>query len=270
MYQEYWQLSAKPFPYRMSVSEHYPISSQQSALLRLQYCAENSAGCALTLGESGLGKTTVLRLLESQGEHLRPFCHLGFPGLSPLEQLRLICGQLAEAPYIADGPADVLLLDISNSLRRYTAQNMHPVICFDDAQLLSGDVLKDVVLPLLNIRDVDESVDCSVILSGQPVLMSQLSRHPQLRERIAVTARLGGMTSSETSDYIESRLSACEAGAPIFTPDAIRRLHEASQGNPRRLNRLCDMALLVGCADQLKRIDEAQIDSVSTELLRAA
>jgi len=270
MYQDHWQLTAKPFPYRMPVSDCYPASSQQSALLRLQYCVENSAGCALILGESGLGKTTVLRQLEAHGEQLRPFCRLGFPGLSPIEQLRMIGTELAEAPYPADGSTDALLLDITGNLRRYTAQGMHPVICFDDAQLLSADVMRDVVLALLTIRDIDEAIDCSVVLSGQPVLMSQLTRHPQLRERIAVTARLGGLTASESADYVFSRMDACAAPEGIFTANAIRRLHEASQGNLRRLNRLCDMALLVGCADQLKEIDEPQIDAVSSELLRAA
>lgn len=270
MYLEYWQLSAKPFPYRMPATDCFPVASQQSGLLRLQYCIENSAGCALLLGESGLGKTTVTQQLKASSLQLRPFCCLAFPGLSAVEQLRMICGQLSDAPYAGSGPADALLLDISHNLRRAAGQGNHPVLCFDDAQLLSPDVMTDVILPLLNLRDLDESTDFSVVLAGQPGLLPQLSRHPQLRERIAVTARLSGLAESETADYVANRLTACGGSAGIFEPEAVQRLQEISQGNPRRINRLCDMALLVGCAEQRGTIAAAQIDAVGTELLKAA
>jgi len=187
-----------------------------------------------------------------------------------VEQLRLLGSQLVEAPHSVGGPADSLLLDIANSLQRYASQGKHPVICFDDAQLMDASIMSDVVLPLLNLRDIDDSVDFTVVLSGQPVLMSQLSRHPQLRERVAVTARLGGMTISECEDYVSTRLQTAGASVEIFSSAALKRLHECSQGNPRRLNRLCDMAMLVGCAEQLGTIDQQHIESVSTELFRAA
>ena len=270
MYQKYWQLNSQPFPYRMSATECYPAASQQAALLRLQYCVENSAGCALIVGESGLGKTTLLRQLEHAGAQLKPFCYLAFPGLSSVEQLRLLASQLVEAPHSAGGAADSLLLDIAHNMQRYASQGKHPVISFDDAQRLDASIMSDVVLPLLNLRDIDDTVDFTVVLSGQPVLMSQLSRHPQLRERIAVTARLGGMTMTECEDYVSTRLRAAGASADIFSSAALKRLHECSQGNPRRLNRLCDMAMLVGCAEQVGTIEQQHIESVSTELFRAA
>ena len=270
MYQDYWQLNDRPFPYRLSIDSTYPFAAQQAGLLRLQYCVENSAGCALILGESGLGKTTLVRQLEVTSNTLTPFLHLAFPGLSVPEQLRLIYGQLTDAPFATEGSADELLIGIGNSLRRHTANERHPVLCFDDAQLLSQQVMTEVILALLNLREIDESIDFSLILCGQPILFSQLARHPQIHERIAITSRLSGMTESEASDYISTRLAACGASAELFTLEATKRLHEASQGNPRRLNRLCDMALLVGCADQLGTIDASQIDAVSSELLKAA
>jgi hypothetical protein len=47
-------------------------------------------------------------------------------------------------------------------------------------------------------------------------------------------------------------------------------LFEITAGNPRRINRLSDMALLVGFAEQLGQITVGQIDAVSAELMPAA
>lgn len=270
MYQDYWKLRDKPFPYRVSGGSCTATSAQLAAILRLQYCIDNSAGCALLLGESGLGKTTLLKQLESDTPALRPFVHLAFPGLESSEQLRLLCSQLSDAPFAATGRPDELLQNVATSLRRWTASDHHPVICFDDAQHLPPTVMTDVVLPLLNLRDVESDINLTLVLSGQPVLLSQLSRQPQLRERIAVTARLVGLSAEEVQSYVTGRMVACGGSESVFTDEALQQLHRVSQGNLRRLNRLCDMALLVGCADELRQIDAAHIDAVGTELMTAA
>ena len=103
------------------------------------------------------------------------------------------------------------------------------MICFDDAQLLTPRVMTDVVLPLLNLRDFDERLDFTIVLAGQPILASHLTRQPQLRERTAVTAKLAGMTGSETCDYVRARLAACGADTDVFSDAALTRLQEISR-----------------------------------------
>ncbi len=270
MYEAYWNLTSKPFLYRLPATDCHSTATQRAALLRLQYCVENGAGCSLLLGESGLGKTTVQRQLEAGSPLLRPFVYMAFPGLEVVEHLRLLCSLLSESSTAEDGAPDQLLQQITGSLQRWTSAGQHPVVCFDDAELISQDVMTDVILPLLNLRDVDDSISLTVILAGQPILLSSLSRQPQLRERVAVTATLSGMTAEEVSGWVQGRMQACGGSESIFSDGAVEALHRVSQGNPRRLNRLCDMALLVGCAEELSVIEAAQIEAVGTELLAAA
>jgi len=276
MYEAHWNLTFKPFSYRTPAVECWAVAAQSAALLRLNYCVEIHAGCALLLGDSGVGKTTLLRIFETQHNNLCPFVRLAFPGLSSSEQLRMIAGQLAAGPPSASTTDDELLLSIQNGLLHHCSESeQHPVICFDDAQLLSSNVLNDVVLALLNLRDLDDRLNFTVILAGQPILASKIARQAQLRERVAVTARLTGLTIEETRSCITSSVKNAardddSAAHEIFTPAAIDRLHEVTQGNPRRLNRLGDMALLVACSENASQISADQIDAISTELLPAA
>jgi type II secretory pathway predicted ATPase ExeA len=69
----------------------------------------------------------------------------------------------------------------------------------------------------------------------------------------------------ESISYVSHRLSAAGAVRPIFDSEALEALHEAALGVPRRINRLADLALLVGFADELPSIGRAQIDGVQQE-----
>jgi hypothetical protein len=49
----------------------------------------------------------------------------------------------------------------------------------------------------------------------------------------------------------------------ILTPDAIESLHYSGHGTARQINRLADLALLVGFADHLPQLAAEQIEAVS-------
>jgi general secretion pathway protein A len=79
---------------------------------------------------------------------------------------------------------------------------------------------------------------------------------------------LRAFTPEETAGYLRHRLTAAgAAGREIFTSDAIEAVHYLSHGLPRQINRLADLALLVGFADRLQRLDAQQIEAVSEELV---
>ncbi|MBL8820368.1 MAG: AAA family ATPase [Planctomyces sp.] len=271
MYEAYWKLTKKPFGLRPVTDQIFRSRTQQAALLRLRYCIENEAGMALLLGISGSGKSATIRSLMQSSDQLRPFVHVLFPTLKADEILRLVAEEIMSglAGSGSSGTAEQTLQRIRRKVSLSSSAGQHTVICFDDAHQLNDDVLTSAVLPLLNISDL---TDCrlTVVLSGQPVLAARIRRHHQLSERTAVIASIEGLTLEEVSSYVGDCMRSAGAAAEIFNPSAIQRLLDVTGGNPRRINRLCDMALLVGCAENLTQISSEEIDAVSQELLLSA
>ena len=134
---------------------------------------------------------------------------------------------------------------------------------------MSQAALNEVILPLTNLAE-SRHLPLSVILCGHPVLVSQLARNAQLKERVIVTASLSGLTAAETADYIRSAMRRAGRADEVFTPEAIQCLYTLSHGNLRRVNRLCDMALLVGFAEQRTVIEASTVQSLESELLPIA
>ena len=270
MYEAYWNLTRKPFGYRVNVEDLYRSRALQSAALRLRYCFENNAGAAMVVGPSGVGKSTLMQMLKSEGPHLSPFIHLAWPRLTSAELSRLIASALLEVESVDELSADALLVRQQAALKKATEEGLHPIIVLDEAHLMSNDSLNDVVLPLLNMVETDYSVRLTIVLAGQPALASHVARNAQLRERISVTAAMSGLSLNETADYIATQLMRENSTGAIFTDDAVRSVWEMSSGNPRLINRLCDMALLVGFSDQASCISDTDIAALASEILPAA
>jgi general secretion pathway protein A len=165
---------------------------------------------------------------------------------------------------------DMVFRELRLQLRRHASCGRRPLLFFDDAHLLSDETLQQVVLPLLHLAESDPNLRLMLMLAAQPSFAARIRRFGQLSERITVTSTLTGFTAEETATYIRLCLQNAGTVATIFNHSAIRRLHEISGGSPRRLNRLCDMALLVGFAEQKTEIIESDIDAISGELMPAA
>jgi general secretion pathway protein A len=94
-----------------------------------------------------------------------------------------------------------------------------------------------------------------------------LSRWRALDERLAVKALLRAFHVEETISYINHRLTVAGATRTIFDAGAMEAVHHQTQGNARQINRLCDLALLVGFAEGHDTITADQVDAVVEELL---
>ena len=271
MYQEYWQLETKPFEPSSDPRFFYPSEAHQGALLKLRYAIENHRGAALLCGPSGAGKTMLVNMLQHQvAEGFQPFVHLVFPQMSSRDLLTYIAEQLG-AP-TEDPPR----YTIEESVRRLeffltenTRQNRHAVLAIDEAHLLEDIGVLETLRLLLNF-ELASRPGLTLLLVGQPAILSTLSRNVGLDERLGVKTLLRAFSQDESYSYVQQRMQAAGATREIFVPAALEALHYFSQGIARQINRLADLALLVGFAEERTELGAEQIESVSQELLAVA
>jgi len=268
MYEEYWQLATKPFETTSDSRFFYQGESQQAAIHKLRYAVESRRTAALLAGPSGIGKTLLCQTLSDQlGEGVGPFVRIVFPLMSSRDFLVYLAEELG-APS-CDPPQQT----IEESLRRlefFLDENAragkHAVVVVDEAHLLEDSGLLETLRILLNLQHQGLPA-FTLLLIGQLPLLSAMNRYAALDDRLDMKMMLKPFTLEETSGYINHRLQAAEATRSIFSPTAVQMAHQLSQGIPRKINRLCDLALLVGSATGQHTIEAEQLQSVSDELL---
>ena len=126
----------------------------------------------------------------------------------------------------------------------------------DEAHLIDDLATFETLRTLLNFATLGPP-DLMLLLVGSPEVLLRLPS--SLSDRLTRAACSDRLTEAESSSYVLGRLATAGALEPLFTPDALSAFHHASDGLPRRLNRLADLALLVAYADGLPRPDARAI-----------
>lgn len=271
MYERHWQLERAPFDHDRSAESFFTGSLHGEALVKLKYLIDHGKGAASLVGASGTGKTHVLEMVRIQTDARRPVVHLVYPQLSPLEMVACITHELggnAVELHANVAGMDVLLRAFQTRLRELTEVGMAPVIILDDAHLIEDRRVFQMLHQLMNFQQPGRS-NFSLILSGQPELLGTLQLTEQFADRIAFHCLLQSLTASETAEYIRHRLDSAGRTEPIFDRAAMKAIFELSAGVPRRINRLCDFALLIGFANQVRLISADQIEGVHAEITRS-
>jgi general secretion pathway protein A len=271
MYETFWDLTARPFENGADPRFYYPSEVHQGSLLKLRYAIENQRGAALLTGASGTGKTMLVQSLKRQcGETYTPFVHVVFPQMTTRELLTYIAvefGALGDSP--AAQPIDETVRALERFLAENTARGRHAILAVDEAQmLLDGGGLETLRL-LLNIEP-EARPSLTLLVVGHAALLPALERMTELECRLGVKSLLRPFTLEETVSYVNHRMTAAGASHEIFTTDGLTTLHRLTGGNPRRINRLCDLALLIGYADEQPSIGPDQFEAVAHELVAVA
>jgi len=139
-------------------------------------------------------------------------------------------------------------LDYMEAIERYlftagVEENRTVVLLIDEAQILP-DFVFEVLRILLNY-ETNEFKILQLVLAGQLELLPRMAAMPNFWDRIATKVMLKPLAPGDVRDLIQARLRAAGyAGSqPLFTPEAVERIHAHTGGLPRRVNILCHNVL---------------------------
>jgi general secretion pathway protein A len=265
VYQVYFGLTERPFSIAPDPQYLYMSSRHKEAMAHLSY-GLTQGGCFIVLtGEVGTGKTTLCRnLLAELPENLDVALILN-ANINEQELLQTICDEL-QIDYQQDTSQKQLLDRINEYLLETFAQNRHTVLIIDEAQLLSRDVLEQI--RLLTNLETTKSKLLQIILIGQPELNDVLARNDlrQLAQRVTARYHLGPLRRNEIEGYIHFRLSVAGCKKPLFSKQALTRLHDMTEGIPRRINVLADHALLAAYSNDRLLVDAKMVKAAAKDV----
>ncbi|MBS0171116.1 MAG: AAA family ATPase [Nitrospira sp.] len=252
MYKSFYRLHSKPFSLLPDSEFLYLGATHRTAYSLLEYGLLTEAPFMVLTGDPGTGKTSLLHKLIADNrdqysigfltnarydvDYLLPWILLAL-GLNT-KQLDPVEAQHLFAKFLAD-----------EALRKRRV-----VLIMDEAQNLGVKLLEE--LRLLSNLNREKSLQLQIILSGQPDLQALLRRvdMTQFAQRVVVDYHIQPFTEEEVAQYIHHRIQLSGGSKPLFSSQACALTYRLSQGNPRLINQVCEMALTYGFAQQAPRI----------------
>ena len=258
MFLEHFSLNAHPFTEKPPMEWLLRDEHIEQAMARLKFF-EQQGTIALIIGQTGLGKSSLLRLFihELPPNRYTPL----YLHLTPLHAnafLRLIVTKLGEKPKIGK---DRLLLQI---LDRIHQNDKCSLLIIDEAHLLDPKTLTDL---RLLISSIDEKISLKIVLCGQHDLTQILKRssHADLAYRITLQFMMRALSKEKTSAYIDHRIRMAGATEKVFQQEAKDLIHDYTDGVLRQINNVATACLINAAARGLTQITESLVNETMAE-----
>ena len=260
----YGALGFSSAPFRITPDTDFLVPQHQylEAISHLRYGLANGSFTLLT-GDVGLGKTLLCRYLMQHLPAKVRTAYIFNPQQNYAEFLgSILCDLTGKLP--PSNISSAVLHDVLfKLLAKLAGRGERVALLIDEAHRLPPDLLEG--LRLLSNLETGKRKLLSLLLVGQNELEQtlQVPEMRALRQRISVWHRLRPFTWRESAEYIRYRLSvASNSEGCEISSTACLLAHRYASGVPRRLNQICDRALLAAFS--------ARRTSVNTILMHRA
>ncbi len=260
MYLDYWNLREAPFQNVPDPRFAYLCSQHHEGLARLVYLVQNRKLGGVLIGPYGVGKSMVLELLAQQVRKDRNSRYLGIDYL-PGKPVSLARQVLSFVEREEDAQKICEPMDAIGILRREAATLGHNVITLDEAQTITDPdvyhflhLLMNIILPGREGRPPSPAF--TVILAGYNDMTKLLSQDESICQRLQMVWKLEPLNSAQMLEYVQHRVRVAGGDMWLFEQEAIDEL-SATNGIPRIINNVCDVALMLGFAANQRAINRS-------------
>ena len=265
LYLDHFNLNADPFRITPDTAFFFTGGQRGDILEGLVVASMHDEGIISVVGEIGMGKTMLSRMLLDRLRVLpADTVYLANPVFDRDEILSAIARDLMPEPPVGNRAQMLAALE-SVLIERY-AQGRRVVVVIDEAHSMPAPTLEEI--RLLSNLETTQSKLLKIVLFGQPEL-DELLDAPQLRQvkdRISHRFELQPLTAPEVSGYLTFRLhKAGWTGGELFDPAAVKLLVQASEGRTRKLNMLADKSMLAAYAEGVPRVGIAQVRRATSD-----
>ncbi len=266
MYKQFFGLTRNPFEISPDPFFYHPTPRHNEALANLHYGVGRRKGFIVITGEVGTGKTLLVRCLLSElRKNNVAFGYVFNPLLPVVEFFQYIMADLG-LPYAGRTKTE-MLLDLNRFLIQRHARGLITALVVDEAQALRNELLEEIRL-LTNLETSQQKL-LQIVLMGQPELEIVLDSPElrQLKQRVSLRCQLQPLDASQTQAYILSRLERAGAAKepPIFSEEALDKIHEYSRGIPRIINNLCENSMVNAFSTEQRPVTAEIITEVATD-----
>lgn len=266
MYKDFFNLKSLPFQIDTDPTFLWLGEKHREAISMLKYGiqTEGHTGLLLLTGDVGTGKTTLINALFKSLDRSTIRVAVTNPSLDGLDFLNYIASAFGSKRTFSSKSS--FLTAFERFLKNASAKNRKVLLVIDEAQLVSNRLLEEVRL-FSNIESNGRSI-MKTFLVGQNELRATLCQpeNRALKQRITLNYKIDALVFKETEEYIKYRLQVAGTAAPIFDPQAVQLIHKYAEGLPRKINILCDHAMLTGYVKNTKTINSQIIRECVNEI----
>ncbi len=251
---EIFRLNGNPFKMRVDPSLLVGYERERN---EIKGFIEREGRICLILGQTGVGKTTLMKWVESNMKGNRNYITLYLPKPPRNEDSLLeifLHNIVKRSVFDVIFRRRIILHDLHEYIRRRCKKRI--LLLIDEIHETGDEVLQW-------LKSLVDHVDMQLIIAGLPEFYEKIER--TFLERVDPVITLRNLTRDEVMQLILKRIeSAGGSGISPFTEEAIDEIYSVTNGVPREVIRICDKALYQAAAERRNIISRDFIQRIVT------